>query len=45
MNPAIMGALESVLPKINCPCGYVGLPIRISLEDYQKLVKGQMISM
>ena len=38
-NPAIIGFLDSVLPTINCSCGYNGLPIKMSIEDYKKLVK------
>jgi len=26
----------SVLPRISCICGYRGLPISLSMEDYQK---------
>jgi hypothetical protein len=34
MNPMLLGALESVLPRITCTCGYRGLPISFSREDY-----------
>jgi len=39
MNPAVVGMLDSVLPRIECRCGYSGLPIELSLEDYRKLKK------
>ena len=39
MNPAILGALDSILPTITCSCGYVGLPVSVSVEDYTKLVE------
>ena len=38
-NPAVVGFLDSVLPTINCGCGYNGLPIKMSITDYNKLVK------
>ncbi len=39
MNPAIVGVLDSVLPTINCKCGYGGLPISMPLKDYEKWLK------
>lgn len=39
MNPAILAFLESVLPTVHCKCGYGGLPIKMTLEDYKKWVK------
>ncbi|MEW6748871.1 MAG: hypothetical protein AB1295_04155 [Candidatus Micrarchaeota archaeon] len=39
MNPAILGLMESVLPKIYCRCGYRGLPIEMSKSDYEKWLK------
>lgn len=38
MNPAVLGALESILPIMNCDCGYSGLPVKTSIEDYKKLI-------
>ena len=35
-NPAVVGFLESVLPTIDCSCGYYGLPIKMALSDYEK---------
>lgn len=37
MNPAVVGFLDSVLPSIQCGCGYYGLPITLTMEDYRKL--------
>ena len=34
MNPAIIGFLDSVLPTINCECGYNGLPIEMGQKQY-----------
>lgn len=39
MNPAVVGFLDSVLPSIDCECGYYGLPITISMRDYRKLAR------
>ncbi len=39
MNRAIVGMLESILPKIECRCGYQGLPIKLSIKDYEKWIK------
>lgn len=35
-NPAMVGFLDSVLPTFSCSCGYEGLPIKLSIEDYGK---------
>jgi hypothetical protein len=34
MNRFWLGATESILQRINCRCGYNGLPITLSKEDY-----------
>lgn len=39
INPAIIGILDSILPTINCSCGYIGLPVKLSYLDYEKLMK------
>lgn len=39
MNPAIVGFFDSVLPSVTCECGYRGLPIKMTIEDYKKWVK------
>jgi len=36
MNPFVLAGLRSVLPRIYCRCGYRGLPIEMSLADYEK---------
>lgn len=33
-NHAIVGFLESVLPTINCKCGYKSLPIKMTVKEY-----------
>ena len=38
-NLALVAALESVLPTINCPCGYYGLPIKLKIEEYARWIK------
>ena len=35
-NPALVQLLGSVLPQIQCSCGYSGLPIELSLKSYMK---------
>lgn len=40
MNPALLGVFDSVLPTMDCPCGYHGLPIQLSLEEYKRWTKG-----
>jgi hypothetical protein len=30
---------DSVLPRIRCACGYSGLPVSLSCEDYRKLLR------
>ena len=40
MNTFVLGALDSILPRISCPCGYSGLPILLSRKDYAKWRKG-----
>ncbi|MEW6035817.1 MAG: hypothetical protein AB1529_04350 [Candidatus Micrarchaeota archaeon] len=39
MNPALVGFLDSVLPVIDCACGYSGLPITMSQKEYRSLMK------
>ncbi len=39
MNTFIVGALESILPRINCKCGYVGFPLVFTIKDYEKWIK------
>ncbi|HSB47132.1 MAG TPA: hypothetical protein VLD37_03895 [Candidatus Bilamarchaeum sp.] len=34
MNRFYLGATDSILQRINCRCGYNGLPISLSMEDY-----------
>lgn len=34
MNPMWLGMGESILQRIYCRCGYRGLPITMSKEDY-----------
>jgi hypothetical protein len=37
MNPALLGALDSILPTFQCKtCSYSGLPISMSAKDYEK---------
>lgn len=38
-NSAVVAFLDSVLPTIDCSCGYRGLPLELPLKDYKKLVK------
>ncbi len=34
-------ASTSIMSKINCPkCGYIGLPVEVSREEYYKFAKG-----
>jgi hypothetical protein len=40
MNPALLGIFESVMPTIDCSCGYHGLPIKLTLEEYRRWTKG-----
>jgi len=40
MNTAVLGALESILPTINCSCGYYGLPIKLKMKDYEGWLRG-----
>ncbi len=30
---------DSVLPRIKCCCGYIGLPLSLAREEYAKLVR------
>jgi|WetSurMetagenome_2_1015567.scaffolds.fasta_scaffold121094_4 hypothetical protein len=39
MDPFYLGALDSMMPQMNCSCGYVGLPIVMSKKDYMKMVR------
>lgn len=39
MNAAIVGGLKSVLPTINCRCGYYGLPIQLKMKDYEQWLR------
>lgn len=39
MNTAIVGFLESILPRIECSCGYRGLPIKMTIKEYEKWMK------
>jgi len=39
MNPAVVGFLDSVLPSIECECGYYGLSVTLSMRDYRKLTR------
>jgi len=39
MDRFYVGALESVLPRIQCPCGYIGLPIEVAMEEYRKYLR------
>jgi hypothetical protein len=36
VNPALLGLFESVMPTIDCPCGYHGLPIKMTLNEYMR---------
>lgn len=38
MDPGFLGALDSILPKLRCNCGYSGLPISLSAKDYEKWI-------
>ncbi len=38
MNPLLLGALDSILPRITCKCGYSGLPLEMSRAGYAKWV-------
>ncbi|MFN7990762.1 MAG: hypothetical protein U0R44_01250 [Candidatus Micrarchaeia archaeon] len=38
MNPLLLGMLDSILPKVSCRCGYNGLPIVLSREDYGRWI-------
>jgi hypothetical protein len=38
MNPALL-IFESVMPMIDCQCGYHGLPIKMTLEEYRSWTK------
>jgi len=40
MDPFYLGALDSMLPQMHCRCGYVGLPLSMSREDYLIWAKG-----
>ena len=32
---------DSIITKIECPqCGYIGLPVEMSMKDFQRMVKG-----
>ena len=39
MNPWVLGLADSILQQIRCRCGYSGLPISLSKEDYLKWKK------
>ena len=39
MNPAILAILSSVLPTVQCNCGYRGLPIKMKIEEYREWIK------
>lgn len=40
MNPVLLGALDSILPTFKCKtCGYSGIAISVSPEDYQKWIQ------
>jgi len=39
MNPAVVGFLDSVLPSIECECGYYGFPVTLTMRDYRKLAR------
>lgn len=41
MNPAILGIMESILPRIYCPCGYRGLAIAMSRSDYERWLEAE----
>ena len=38
MNPVLVGAIESILMRITCTCGYSGLPISLSKKDYERWI-------
>jgi hypothetical protein len=38
-NLFVLGMLDSLLPTINCECGYSGLPIELNEKEYWKWVK------
>jgi hypothetical protein len=40
MDPFYLGALDSMMPQMNCKCGYVGLPIVMPKKDYLEMVRG-----
>lgn len=39
MNAGMVGMFDSVLPGMDCVCGYSGLPIQVSAEGYAAWIK------
>ena len=39
-DPAMLGIFEAAMPTIDCACGYKGLPIKMTLEEYRQWNKG-----
>ena len=39
MDRFVLGLFDSVLPQIDCPCGYHGLPISLKRRDYARWLK------